>query len=561
MCISIEELLHPISKEHPAGQDVRYSPAFEELQAEIDKRSNITGSARPNWQVVVDLASGILRDQGKDLLVAAYLAHALCCTHGLQGFKRGTELLEACCAAFWNSMHPTQKRMQGRIKAIDWWMETSGDFLRSSPPLTLPANELENLRHVIESFEDILQTYHSDFPSLIPLLTLLERLGGSSGTTNSTDSADTVGTENPTDAKEQTPPTEAAPPPPASSGSSAPVETEPAKQTVSQQPQQPPSAAPAPPEKRYTVPSEEVPVITSDEDCARAEAKLHALTGAICNWSLPLAPDNPYYYCLARNAAWSEIHCAPEHVGGKTALEPAEPSFREFLQDLYSRKEWEDLLIRSELMLQSHPYWLDLCRYVDECQTALGERYALVRSLCSKLTLHFLQCAQGLEMLSYADGSPFADGATRDWLDALRLGKEEAKGHSIDNALNSAREKALSDIRTGDVAEAATRIQEHMDRAECAEERFRWRLLLAQVLNEGDQTALARIQFDILLEQIDRYSLDVWDEKLALDTLSAAYAGMHASDSESITDIRTALLHRISRISPATAVCLAQGKG
>ena len=554
MSYSLEAMLGPISEKTPAGVDVRYSPEFDRLQLEIDKRNSVTGPMKTDWNVVADLAATIMTTQGKDLLVAAYFANAQCYLQGLQGFKQGVDLLDVCCKEYWSAMFPMEGRIQGRINAFNWWMENSGNFLRTGPQLSLSPEEAQAVITSIESLDTFLQGKKAGFPSLVPLVRLLKKLkteGGGAG--NDAAAAPSVAT-----AKE----TERA-------------SAEPTKPVQPKRASSPPrKAAPnAVPGSRTDAPAVErqeednasaiadenlapVAPVTSDEDCARAEAQLHSLAWGICSWQLLRSFHEPYYFYLNRITAWEVLADAPQHVSGRTDLVPADASFRELLHDLREQATWETLLYRSELMLRAHPYWLDLCRFADESLAALGENYSHVREICSTLTALFVERLPGLHDLSYADGTPFADEATKEWLQALSTRRQGNLALTIEDRINRMREQALADVRAGDVLKASSRIEACMEQAASPAEKLHWRILLAQILNEADQTTLARMHFDILLELVDRHDLEEWDKELALAVLGAAYKGMHALESENLAEIRAALLKRVSRIAPSVAVQL-----
>ena len=61
----------PISTDLPSGEDVRYEPEYEALQSEIDKLSSPTSQGATDWDKVVGLATTILAEKSKDLLVAS----------------------------------------------------------------------------------------------------------------------------------------------------------------------------------------------------------------------------------------------------------------------------------------------------------------------------------------------------------------------------------------------------------------------------------------------------------------------------------------------------------
>lgn len=549
--ISIEALLLPVCTESPGGGDVRYSPEYELLQAEIDKRSSLTGSQKVDWQAVANLASSILAEQSKDLLVAAYLATALCHLDGLAGFRQGVELIDGCCRRFWSFMHPSEKRIQGRVNAIDWWMENSGNFLRMRPEVSLRPNELRETKKRITALDTFLHSQNPDFPNLAPLLRHLDKLetpdkveeqekpekSGEESTPEGAHSQEVAQSQGERPAAANAP--HSASPEPSPASPSVPV---------------PPPGVPEAQKQAETQVFPDITPISSDEELVLAEARLVALASGICAWQLPRALELPDCYSLNRLAAWSGVVSLPRHTAGKTEFEPADVSFREMLIDLRERGEWEKLLVRAELMLQSHPFWLDLCRYGDESLAALGENYTRARLLCAALTREFLERLPGVEGLAYADGTDFADAATRLWLTGLGSAYGTGRSLSLEDTINRAREEAQAFIRAGDVYEAARRVQRGLNQAASSKEAYHWRILLAQILTEAGQENLARVHFDILLEAIERHGLEEWDRELALAGLRAAYGGIRAEDSENIMDIRLALLKRITRLSTLGAL-------
>ena len=543
---SVDALLLPIRDTAPGGGDARYSSEYELLQAEIDKRSSLTGFQKVDWQVVADLAFSILVEQSKDLLVAAYLAASLCHLDGLAGFTKGVELVDGFCRRFWNSMHPSEKRMQGRVNAVDWWMENSGNFLRMRPGMNLLPSGLRQIKKRITDLDAFLHSKNPDFPNLAPLLRHIDKLEEpeipeKTSEESASEKQDSSGGGQPSHDK------------PATAAASRPSSGEPVASPVS--PSGP--GAQDSPGRQTPAGTQDIPEIvpiTSDEELVLAESRLSALASAICAWQLPRALDTPVYYSLNRLAAWAGIDSLPRHTEGKTDRAPADVSFRELLFDLRGRGEWEHLLVRAELMLRSHPFWLDLCRLVDESLAALGEQYTRARSLCATLTVEFLERLPGVEGLAYADGTSFADAATRKWLAGLASSRGSGKTLSLEDTLNRAREEAMAFIRAGDIHEAARRVQQGLDLAASSGERYRWRILLGQILTEAGQESVARVHFDMLLEMIDQHRLEEWDRELALAGLRAAYGGIRAEDSESILELRLALLKKITRLSTLGAL-------
>lgn len=118
----------PIDEASPAGANARYEAAFTTLEAEIDKLTSLQGG-EVDWGRVEELAITILREQSKDFLVAAYLAHALQHSGGLAGLHCGLQLLDELCEHYWDLMQPPPKRLAARRSALQWLAERSGALI------------------------------------------------------------------------------------------------------------------------------------------------------------------------------------------------------------------------------------------------------------------------------------------------------------------------------------------------------------------------------------------------------------------------------------------------
>lgn len=59
----LEVARSPISIACFAGPDVRYSPAYEALESELDKARLIHGNNQPDWQQVMDKSEALLRHE------------------------------------------------------------------------------------------------------------------------------------------------------------------------------------------------------------------------------------------------------------------------------------------------------------------------------------------------------------------------------------------------------------------------------------------------------------------------------------------------------------------
>jgi type VI secretion system protein VasJ len=123
---------NPIAGDKPAGDNARYDPEFEQLQAEVGKMENPAGG-EIKWQTVVDLSRNILQNKSKDLLVGSYLAYGLLQQQGYQGLLEGLGVLNSMCAAHWDGgMFPDRPR--ARESALDWLIDKVQPQLDNGTP-------------------------------------------------------------------------------------------------------------------------------------------------------------------------------------------------------------------------------------------------------------------------------------------------------------------------------------------------------------------------------------------------------------------------------------------
>jgi len=126
----LDALLAPIPGESPAGTDPRadFSPSslyFRLRDARAEARaaerqadaSGETGAAEPaQWGLVRRLALELLRDEAKDLEVAAWYTEALLRSDGLAGLAAGVRLMTGLAETYWEILHPRPDAEDGMAR-------------------------------------------------------------------------------------------------------------------------------------------------------------------------------------------------------------------------------------------------------------------------------------------------------------------------------------------------------------------------------------------------------------------------------------------------------------
>ncbi|MFO0575164.1 MAG: type VI secretion system protein TssA [Polyangia bacterium] len=113
LSIDLTALLLPISEDKPAGEWLRYEPLY--LKVQEARRADDESLPQGIWKTapkradpheVARLCQSALREQSKDLQLAAWLCEAWARLHGPRGLCVGLLLLCELCARFWDSLYP-----------------------------------------------------------------------------------------------------------------------------------------------------------------------------------------------------------------------------------------------------------------------------------------------------------------------------------------------------------------------------------------------------------------------------------------------------------------------
>ncbi len=109
--IEVEELLQPVSKEHPCGEDMEYDLSFNELvrsaqgTPERVMGDTVIPAEEADWNEVQRQAVELF-SKTKDLRVTIYLIHSLLKTDELPGFAAGMQFLRKLTEVFWQELYP-----------------------------------------------------------------------------------------------------------------------------------------------------------------------------------------------------------------------------------------------------------------------------------------------------------------------------------------------------------------------------------------------------------------------------------------------------------------------
>jgi type VI secretion system protein VasJ len=518
----------PVSTDRPAGADARYDPLYEELQAEVDKLSSPTAEGALDWAKVVTLSAQILGTKSKDLLVASYLAVGLIHTRKIEGLGSGLTVYRDLLEAHWEGLFPPKARMRGRLGAIAWWLEKAEVALAQLPRVPPDGETLARLQESVHWIDGFFRENLDEPPSLSALGEFVGALAALSEERAARSA------------------------PPEGAGAAA-SRSEPAPAR---------DHAPAREPAGIMLPA----AVTSPEEADAVLELALAKVGEAADVLRESDPAGPLAYRLARTAVWSVVDSLPPATDGRTAVPPPAVHVTLSLKEMTDQGNDEGLLALAEGAIPQNVFWLDLSRRVAEALSRLGDRFeAAHRAVCHE-TAAFARRLPGLELLAFADGTPFADAETQAWL--ARIGPAagpdgegaaavaEGQAPADENAaVRQAVKECRSLMRKGKLLEAAERFRPGLANGSRSR-RLRWRLALAETLLGSKHSRLALPHLDLLLEEIGAFRLEEYDPDLALMCLKAAWTGFSAHPGLVSEGRAEETLRRIARLDLAEAIRL-----
>ncbi|MFW5836833.1 MAG: type VI secretion system protein TssA, partial [Desulfovibrionaceae bacterium] len=451
------------------------------------------------------------------------------------------QILKDMVANFWDSLFPPKKRLRGRVNALDWWRDKALEFLQNyKSPEPLSREVYDRLTESLTDLDAALAEKLDDPPLLHELMGYAERLP--------------VQAPEPAPAAEDGASAEDA----AAEQSQALGEGEPGQQAAE------PAARPAPapqPAASGPPPSATGPAPEPSGDDAADAKKLVRFgldqLGQAADFYLRQDPANPMSYTLRRLFAWLQVEAPPPAENGQTMIPAPDGAVKSAIENLIGNREFENAVQSSEERISQFLFWLDLSRLTAQALDALGGRHADAREAVERETAQYVKKLKGVENLAFADGTPFADKDTRLWLKSIAQqgggpvgGGGSAAQQRIDEALSKAREL----VKDKKLSEAVDAMQQVLDTAGWGMGRFLAHVAMARLLMEAGKGPLAKPHADLVVEEVDRRSLEAWDPGAALSGLATAYDVYAVEEGEQAQADARKILDRIARISSAAAL-------
>lgn len=485
------------------GEDPRYSDELLQAKREIDKLK------KNNYTLAHKLCCELLARQGKDLRVAGYLLMAALGRDGLPGLLEAAEGYRYLLEHFWDACHP--RKDSQRLGALSWLNGARLESMARDAGRTATVEEMNQLRRCVDEINSLLRA----------------RLGDESPQWRTLDGW-----------------LKAKPPTPQIVSASVPQATE-----VPATP-----CAPVPEEPAPQPTAKEEPLVSSEREAFAMTRTLSNYFREQGNWRQALA--------FTRALRWGAL-VLPPHEQGRTRVPAPRASALSALENQRQTGDPAALLQLCEALFlePGGQFWLDL-QYLSR-QAAKASGRDDLQNFIEDQTQILLRRLPALVALCFDDGRPFADPATRGWLEDLCAEGERQPEVAARDAWD---EQLALVLKTARDLAAQKKLSDALDLlrdlpAQTETRRLRLHLAQTALCLQGGRPDVALHLAEVLEEQVDALHVVLWDQPLALEIWRLALDTLQQCVRKAPTEEKAAMeikIHRlraqICRTDPAAAV-------
>lgn len=523
----------PVSEAAPAGSEPRSSSEFEELENEVRKLET-DGPLAVNWREVARLSTAVLETRGKDLLVGAWLAHALCREERYHGLAVGLGILRGMITEHWDGMQPPAARERARVGALEWLVGRTaplceGEVGEGDWPAVLYAYDAlteidtlagEKLRKEQVALGDLARALRPHRDAARRALAEAEQ--------KRKDAEAEAAARAEQEAQAATRAAEA-----------------PAPATTPVPPAQAPAAAPA-------------PAVSAALDLSTIDTlpeTLRSLSAGLIGRSTTDARA----YLLSRLASWWRIRQLPPNEGGRTGAMPPVEEAAVVQAQRQAGQNQEALKALNELVWTA-PFWFEGHRLTAEILKGMGPDHADAAAAVGGAMNMLFRRFPDLMNFSFGDGKPFVDPTTRDWIEENGGVGGAAAGDAdgLDRALGEARML----IAAGKAPEAVDLLAA-LTRGEIGgRNRVLRQIAQARFCLDVGLIAAALPLLDHLESLLKAHDLENWEPQLAVQVAELRFRALtHADAARLVAEDRRRIgldetRQRLVRLDLATAARL-----
>ncbi len=144
----IDSFLEPIPGASPAGEELRYEGAYDQIQeSRREDDPNLeqgvwkTKIKKADWLAAQKTCAESLKTRTKDLQIAAWLTEAWTQLHGYAGLHFGLVLMSKLCDRFWEDLHPEIQDDGFEFRTSPFlWINEKLSLKLKLVPITRPAD-------------------------------------------------------------------------------------------------------------------------------------------------------------------------------------------------------------------------------------------------------------------------------------------------------------------------------------------------------------------------------------------------------------------------------------
>lgn len=482
MAIDFEALLLPISSDAPGGAESRDTPQYLVVFAEVERLTSPAADRLPDWSKIEVQATELLKTVSKDFMVASWLSAAWIEKSGVEGLSAGLGLFAGLLKTYWETGFPPVKRLRGRRNAVIWWTDRVTAWLGNTTPAALP---LEAHTSMVERIQEIDRTFAEvdpEAPSLNELVNLIKRLDvveapiqpSAEGAVTQAPAAGAAGVSSTANTA-------------ASSAASAPSKTGPPLGSLSQ--------------------------VANIDDLVSTLEPVFAYLGDASQKLAEFDPYQPLAIGLNRFGARGALVSLPQAQGQATLIAPPPMAEVQSFETVCDAGNPQGVASFCEGRLATYPFWLDLDRQSALAYGAMGSAAASMRSAVIDEVLAFVKRLPGIELLTFSDGKPFADDATKAWIATCQA---ERLGGGISDKFSEVKKQANESVGSGDSEAGVAALQDFLSNTRSGRDQFRARVVLVELALGQKKDVDMQPLIDPLLDECERLNLSYWEPELAL---------------------------------------------
>jgi type VI secretion-associated protein, VC_A0119 family len=288
-------------------------------------------------------------------------------------------------------------------------------------------------------------------------------------------------------------------------------------------------------------------------------------------------PDKIMGYRLMRSLRWDLLEKAPPAENGKTQLAPPPAELLSGLQNVLTAKDFKSALDKAEAAFAAgaNHLCLGLQRISAIACKNLGGPYAALQRAIYFETGMLVKRVPVLLQLSFSNGSPMCDDATKEWIasevrpqfsDSTPEGCMAAGGGAISGSIDRV-EKEMKEAQalaaSGSIEKALDLIQNALRCSSSERDNFRRSIMLCNLLVSAKQPDIALSILESLHEKINNYHLDKWDPDLSVEAWSSMVKVLKMAKANKPPNVQAAMheklnmvVSKISQIDPKKAFSL-----